>query len=168
MFVLFTKIFLKVDFCRETVLFPGCPRSSNERRHCGVILPEAFFFSHSVRQDVPFTHVNAESVNHRVCVKRIIFMLTEVKYGYILSSTFLSYSSSLAAPCVINSKVRLRFYKYSLLSDSLDLFPLCGHVLCKLTSAFVYKVYRLKLDITPKTKNVDCVLGYLVISHCTA
>lgn len=30
-------------FCRGTVPFPDCPRSFNERRHCGVILPRALF-----------------------------------------------------------------------------------------------------------------------------
>lgn len=41
-FVVFVKVF-RSEFCRETLPFPGCPRSSNERRHCGVILPRAYF-----------------------------------------------------------------------------------------------------------------------------
>lgn len=32
-----------MSVCPKTVSFPDCPRSSNERRHCGVILPEGFF-----------------------------------------------------------------------------------------------------------------------------
>lgn len=35
--------FFRALLCRGTVPFPDCPRSFNERRHCGVILPRALF-----------------------------------------------------------------------------------------------------------------------------
>lgn len=96
---------------RKRVLFPGCPRSSNERRHCGVILPQAFFFFFRIllRQDVPFHtrqwRICESSSSRRLGrVKRIILY---VKEGRREGRVFVL--CSLTAPCVINSNVRMRF-----------------------------------------------------------
>lgn len=53
--------FLRALFCGGTVPFPDCPRSFNERRHCGVILPRALFVFLFRRMWI-LTNVNVEKV----------------------------------------------------------------------------------------------------------
>lgn len=99
-----------------------------------------------------FTHVNAESVKQpfnksRGRVKRITFTLckprrqTQERIVSCLSSSLLA---PLTAPCVINSKLRMRIGEYSLQSHNPDpLLRLCGRGLCERTVASLHKVYTI-------------------------
>lgn len=67
--------FFRALFCGGTVPFPDCPRSFNERRHCGVILPRALFVF-LFRGMWILTNVNVGKVK---CCKNAIFCFVELK-----------------------------------------------------------------------------------------